>query len=181
MKHLMVLALFLFSYSAQAHECDAFATDREDADEAYACTVSNADVTRLKMHRMEVCIGSVPLYDGTRYAHLEIKSVPLSQYNNPFSQADGSNNTFFDKFYSGLSFLGEDDNSVYLQNETQLLLTAYHEGSKVTHSQDILTELKLRKNSGQGKVAVYRRDHAYLFTKDWEKTLDLALQCQRIR
>ncbi|WII72490.1 hypothetical protein QJS83_01230 [Bdellovibrio sp. 22V] len=180
MKWLITLIVFISSF-AHAHECLQFIDNRDTAEEAYACTTNSQTLQKLQLHKVEVCIATSHDYRGDSFAHLELKWISLSQYNNEFSKADGLNEKFFDTWYSGLSFLGQDGESEFAQNNSQMLLKAYREGSKVLHQRDVLTILKLRKSDGKARLNVYNREHSYLFQEDWKQSWDLALSCEKIR
>lgn len=176
MKRLIVLALSLIPTFSLAHECDKFLSEGWPSDEGYACRISPEELAALKLHRLEVCVGSVPYLDGKRYAHAELKWIPLSQYNNPFQKADGFDNKFFESYYSSLAFMGyglhEDSRGLHLQ--------VLREGSTLTHTNDFLTQLQLNKENGNAHLMIQFRKPALIFKNEWQRSWDLRLQCQRI-
>ncbi len=180
MKKLIFTCLFLLSSFAHAHECSKFFSSGWAADQGYACTVVKSDLNRMKLHRMEICIGSVPYLDNRRYAHAEYKSIPLSQYNNPYSQADGINNKFFDVFYTGLAFVGENEDTAYIQNRNGLYLETYREGSNLTNELDYKAKINLNLETGRGNLSTYYRKPSLVFKKKWEPSIQVNFNCQRV-
>lgn len=180
MKKIIFTFLIVLSSFAHAHECSKFLSSGWAADEGYACNVVKSDLKRMKLHRMEVCIGSVPYLDNRRYAHAEYKSISLSQYNNPYSQADGINNKFFDIFYTGLAFEGEQNETVYIQNHENIYLETFREGSTLTNEWDYKAEVSLSLKTGRGSLTSYNRPPSMIFKKKWEKSIQVNFECKRI-
>lgn len=177
MKKLIILILGLTPLVSSAHECDKFMNEDWAADEAYACKASTSDLQKYKLHRLEVCVGSVP-YQNRRYAHAQLKWVPLNQYSNQWNRNDGTESKFFDSFYSGLAF---NDTNDFREDSSSLVFAALREGSTILHQRDILTGLKLNKNTGQAQMKVSSREPALLFSKAWQTNWDLNLKCHKIR
>lgn len=180
MRRFIYLVLLGLPLSALSHECSKFLTSGWQADEGYACTVAKSDLERMKLHRMEVCIGSVPYLDNQRYAHAEYKSIPLSQYNNPYSRADGLNNKFFDVFYTGQSFEGEHEDTAYIQKESSFYLETYREGSTLTNDLDYKAQININLKTGRGDLSTYYRKPSLVFKKKWDRSIQVRLNCQRI-
>lgn len=181
MKFPLFLALFTLPILVHAHECNRFLDSDWRADEGYACSVNKDDLKKLKFHRMEICIGSVPYLDGKRYAHAEYKWVPLSQFNNPYSVADGTNNKFFEKFYTGLSFEGEKDERAYIHKKDGLYLETYREGSSITKEMDYRSVSHLNFITGHGNLTTYYREPSLVFKKSWKQSIQVNFECQRVR
>jgi sarcosine oxidase delta subunit len=181
MKNLISMALIALPLSVEAHECSKFLTSGWPADEGYACNVIASDLERMRLHRMEVCIGSVPYLDNKRYANAEYKWVSLAQYNNPYNQADGSHNKFFDVFYTGLTYEGEDGERDYVKNSDVLYFQTFREGSTITHEFDFKAEVHLNLKNGRGNLTSYNREPSLLFKKKWQKSIQVSFDCERIR
>lgn len=177
----MAMALITLPILAETHECSKFLNEGWPADEGYACSVLKSDLAKLKFHRMEVCIGSVPYLDNKRYANAEYKWVSLSQYNNPYSQADGINNKFFDVFYTGLAFEGEDAETSYVQNSDAIYFSTFRKGSTMTNEFDYKAEVHLNLKNGRGNLTSYNREPSLIFKKKWEKSIEVSFDCKRIK
>lgn len=177
MKHLLVITLALGPASSWAHECEKFLSSGWHSDKGYACTVGAEVLQDRKLHRLEVCIGNVPYLDGQRYAHAELKWIPLSQYNNPYNQDAGINDKFFETFYTGLAFAGQE-----LQEDSKSLkMQSFFEGSSLTYDPDIRSQLELDKRTLKARLVVQSREAALVFQNKWETRWDLQLQCEKIR
>nr|BFD64378.1 hypothetical protein BdHM001_30590 [Bdellovibrio sp. HM001] len=177
MKHLLVITLALVPASSWAHECEKFLSSGWHSDKGYACTVGAEVLQDRKLHRLEVCIGNVPYLDGQRYAHAELKWIPLSQYNNPFNIDAGINDKFFETFYTGLAFAGQE-----LQEDSKSLkMQSFFEGSSLTYDPDIRSQLELDKRTLKARLVVQSREAALVFQNKWETRWDLQLQCEKIR
>jgi len=183
MKKLMpTLVLWTLPLIASAHECKKFLNDGWVADEGYACSVSREDLSRLQFHKMEICIGSATYHlDHRRYAEAEYKWVPLSQYNNPFSRREGLHDKYFDKYYAGTAFEGENGEEAYLQDQEQFLLKTFREGSTMTGEDDYKAEIVLDLQNGRGQLRTYNRKPALMFKKSWTKNFDVRFSCKRVR
>lgn len=180
MRTLIFTFLLILSNLTHAHECTKFFSAGWSSDEGYACNVAKSDLNRMKLHRMEVCIGSVPYLDGKRYAHAEYKSISLLQYNNPYSRADGINNKFFDIFYSGLSFEGKQGERIYIHNEEGIVLKTFREGSTLTNEWDYKAEISLSFKTGRGSLTSYNRPPSLIFKKKWQKSIQVKFECKRV-
>lgn len=175
MKRLFVLAMLLTPALSWAHNCEKFLKSDWPADEGYACEVIPKDLAALQMHKVQVCVGSVPYLDGQRYAKAELKYIPLSQYNNIYNQKDGLHSKFLNSYYIH-AWAGEE----MQEDQNQLQLSAFREGSTLTHTQDVLNLLQLDKRSRQARLNVQSREPALLFQNEWQKIWDLRLKCQRL-
>ena len=181
MKNLIYMALIALPLYAEAHECSKFLTSGWSADEGYACSVINSDLERMKLHRMEVCIGVVPYLDNKRYANAEYKWVTLTQYNNPFNRADGIHDKFFDVFYTGRAYKGESGRRTYVQNSDTLYFETFREGSTITHEFAYRSEVHLNLKDGSGTLTSYNRESSRVFKKEWIKSVEVSFDCQRIK
>ncbi|UXR64175.1 hypothetical protein EZJ49_14000 [Bdellovibrio bacteriovorus] len=177
MKRLLVTALALLPTTSWAHECEKFLSSGWKSDKGYACSISSEELQSRELHSLEVCIGNVPYLDGQRYAHAELKWVPLSQYNNSFSKDAGMNETFFESFYTGLAFAGQE----LREDAKSLKMQSFMEGSSLTHDPDIRSDLALDKRTMKARLVVQSRKAALVFQNNWETRWDLNLQCERIR
>ncbi|AFY03090.1 hypothetical protein [Bdellovibrio bacteriovorus] len=175
MNHLLVLAMLLFPALSWAHNCQEFLTSDWPADEGYACEVTKSDLSKLQMHKIEVCIGSVPYRDGQRYAKAELKYIPLSQYENIYNKSEGLHTKFLNSTYIH-AWAGEEmqESAKYLQ------MNALEKGSSLLHTLDVLNQLQLDKQSLQARLVIQSREPALLFQNDWNKSWDLRLKCQRV-
>lgn len=176
-----ILALWALPLIASAHECTKFLNNGWVADEGYACSVSREDLSRLQLHKMEICIGSVPYLDNQRYAEAEYKWIPLSQYNNPFSRRDGLHDKYLDKYYAGTAFEGDNGEEVYEQDREQFLLKTFREGSSMTGEYDYKAEIILNLRTLTGELRTYNRKPALVFKKNWIKNFDVKFNCIRVR
>ncbi len=175
MNRLLVLAMLLFPALSWAHNCQEFLTSDWPADEGYACEVTKPDLAKLQMHKVEVCIGSVPYRDGQRYAKAELKHIPLSQYENIYNRAEGLHTKFLSSTYVH-AWAGEE-----MQESPEFLkVNALEEGSTLTYTPDIWNQLQLDKKSLQARLVTQSREAALIFQNEWQKIWDLRLKCQRV-
>lgn len=180
----VILVALLCPAFSFAHNCDKFFKTDQRTDEAYACEVIPADLEVQKLHRMEVCLASVPYQPGQRYAHANYMYIDLDQYNNQFSKADGINEKYFNSFYAGLAYQaydGIDDNKAFYEDEEHLELRTMFEGSSFLNESDSRISITINKHTGQGRFVTYNRKSAFVLKGFWNKSWDVQLQCARVR
>lgn len=175
MKHLIFSVVFALSAQALAHDCTKFFNSDWASDEGYACTISQQDLQKYQLYQMEVCVGSAPYLEGRRFAHAQTRWIPMSQYQNPYSRADGLHEKFFDQAYSGLAYLG----TGMFENSTTLQFESTIEGSTIAHMPERRTQLQINKKNLTGRIRIQYREDALIFKNDWQTHWDLNLVCEK--
>lgn len=88
---------------------------------------------------------------------------------------------FFDVFYTGLTYEGEDGERDYVKNSDVLYFKTFREGSTITHEFDFKAEVHLNLKNGRGNLTSYNREPSLLFKKKWQKSIQVSFDCERIR